>query len=116
MSCFLLDIELADIKINKDLEVFIDGRVQGYSCRPPKKYKPTKQAFWCKRHLQGIVWNNGCLDFSEITNILPRDVTGGYFANGTEKCRRLAPLVDEEVENLINHSCPKAQDLVDEEN
>ena len=35
MSCIVLDIELADKNLYKDLGVFIDGKVQGYSFRPP---------------------------------------------------------------------------------
>ena len=43
MSCNLLDIEMADIDLIKELAVFIGGKVQGYSIRPPEKNKPTKQ-------------------------------------------------------------------------
>ena len=59
MSCIVLDIELADKNFIKELGVFFDGRVQGYSFRPPKTYKPTKQSFWCTRILHEIVWNSG---------------------------------------------------------
>ena len=116
MSCNVLDIELADKNVNKELGVFIDGKVQGYSFRPPKKYKPTKQAFWWTRNMHGIVWNRRRLDYSELSNILPRDVTGEYFEKGTEKCKILGNLLDRDVENLEDHGCPKVQDLVDEGN
>ena len=86
MSRIVLDFELADKKINKKLGIFTDGKVQGYSFRPPKKYKPTKQALWCTRNLQGIVWNSGRLDSSELSNTLPRAVIGEYFAKGFEIC------------------------------
>ena len=76
MSCIVLDIGLADKNVFKELEVFIDGKVQGYSFRPPKKYKPTKQTFGCTRNMHGIVWNRGRLDYSELSNILPRAVNG----------------------------------------
>ena len=59
VSCIVLDIELADQNVFKDLRICIDGKVQGYSFRHPKKYKPTKPAFWCTRNLHGIVWNSG---------------------------------------------------------
>ena len=62
MSCIVLDFELADKNITKELGVFTDGKLQGYSFRPPKKYKPTKQAYWCAKNLHGIVWNSGRLD------------------------------------------------------
>ena len=32
-----------------------------------------------------IVWNSRRLDYSELPNILFRDVKGEYFAKGTEK-------------------------------
>ena len=40
MSCVLLDIEPADKNVVEELEVFIDGRVQGYSFRPPQNTNP----------------------------------------------------------------------------
>ena len=38
MFCLVLDIELADRNVIKEFEAFIDGKVHGYSFRPPKKY------------------------------------------------------------------------------
>ena len=114
MSGIVLDIELADKNVTKELGVFIDGKVQGYSFRPPKKFKTTKQAFWCTRNLQGNVWNSGRLDYSELSNILPGAVKRQYFAKGTEKCKILRNLLDKEVENWQDYGCPKVQDLVDE--
>ena len=35
MPCILPDIKLADINVTRELGVFIDGKVQGYSFRPP---------------------------------------------------------------------------------
>ena len=64
-----------------------DGNVQGYSFRPPKKYKPRKLAAWCRRNLHGIVRNSGSLDHSALPNILSSDVKGEYDAKGTEKCQ-----------------------------
>ena len=114
MSCTVLDIELADKNVIKELRVFTDGKVQGYSFRP-KKYKPTKQAFWCTRNLHINVWNIGHLDYSELSIIFPRAVKGEYFTKGTEKCKILGNLLDKEVKNLEDHDGPKVQDLVHEE-
>ena len=114
MSCIVLDIEPAAKNVVKELGVFIDGKVQGYSFRPPKNYKPTRQAFWCTRTLHGIVWNSGRLDYREPSNILPRALKGEG-SKGTEKCKILGNLLDKEVENLEDHGCSKVQDLVDEE-
>ena len=45
MYSTVLDFELADENVTRELRVFIGGNVQGYSFRPPKKYKPTEQGF-----------------------------------------------------------------------
>ena len=45
MFCIVLVIELAGKNVLKELGVFIDGIVQGYSFRPPKKYKPSNKLF-----------------------------------------------------------------------
>ena len=115
MSCIVLDIELGDISVFKELEVFDVGNVQGYSFRPLENYKPTKQAVWFTRNLHGVVWSNGRLNYSELPNILPSDAKGACFAKRTEKCQILGILMSKEVENLEDHGCPKIQDLVDEE-
>ena len=90
MSCIVLDIELADKNVVKELGVFVKGKVQGYSFRPPKKYKPTKQAFRCTRILHRFVWNCGCLVYSELANILQRAVQGEYFVKEQKNARLLA--------------------------
>ena len=115
MSCIVLDIELADKNVMKDLGVFIDGKVQGYLMHPPEKYKTTKQSFWCTRYLHGIVWNSARLVYSELSNILPRVLKGENFARRTQKCKILGNFLGKDVENLEDHGCPKVQDLVDEE-
>ena len=61
-SCIVLDIEWADINDIRELGIFINGKFQGCSPGPPKKYKPTKQLFWCTRNLHGIAWNSWRLD------------------------------------------------------
>ena len=114
MSCIVLDTELADKQIITKLVVFLGGKFRGYSFRLPKKYKPTKQAFWCTANLLGIMGNSGRLDYNELANILPRAVNGEFFAEVTEECKILGNLLDKMVENLENHGCPKVQDLVGE--
>ena len=78
-------------------------------------YKRTKQTFWCTRSLHGIVWNSGCLDYTERADILPRAVKGEYFGRRTEKCKFFGNSLDKEVEKLEDHGCSKLQDLVDKE-
>ena len=64
ISCSVLDNELPGINIFKELGILTDGKVEGYSFRPPKKYKPAKQSFRCTRNSHGFVcvWNSGFLD------------------------------------------------------
>ena len=78
MSCTVIDIELTDKNAMKDVGVFIEGKIQGNSFRPPKKYKPKKQTTWCTRNFHGIVCKSGRLDYSELPNILPYDVKGKW--------------------------------------
>ena len=93
MSCIVVDIEQTDNILVRNWDSF-DGKNQGYSVCPPKRYKPTKQALRCTRNLHGIVWNSGRLDYSALSNILPRAVKGVYVAKGTEKCKNLCNLMD----------------------
>ena len=115
VSCIVLNFELADKNVIKEFGVSIDGTAQGYSFRPPKLYKPREQAFWCTENLHRIVWNSGRLDYSDISNILPRAVKGEYSAKGTEKCKIPGDFLDKDVQTLEDHGCPKVQNLVDEE-
>ena len=92
MSCILLDIELADKNVIKEVGFFIVGKFQGYSLRPSKKYKPTKQAFWYTRKLHGFVWNSRRLDYRDPSKIPPRAVKGENFGVRTEKCKTLGSL------------------------
>ena len=62
-----------------------------------------------KRH--GIAWNSACLDYSELAKIIIRAVGGKNSAQVTERCKILGNSVDEDVEILEDHGCPKNQDL-----
>ena len=114
ISCIVIDIEPAYENVSKECGVFTDETIQGYSFRPPKKYKPTKQAFWCTRNFSGIVQNSGHLKVSELSNILPRYIQGEYFAKRAEKRQILDTFLEKWLENLDEHGCPKVQNLVDE--
>ena len=97
MFCIVLDFELAGKSVFKELGFLIDSKVQGYSFCLRETYKPTKQAFWCKKNLHGFLWNSGRLDYSELTQFLPGAVKNEYFANGTDKCKVFGNLLDKEV-------------------
>ena len=90
-----------------------DEKVQGYSFRPPKTYKPTKQAFRSTKNLHGIMWNSESLVYSDLQNLPFKDLKANYTSEGRRKCKNLSNLMDKEVENLDDHGCPKFQELVE---
>ena len=114
MSCIALDIELADKNVIKELGVFFDGSLQGFSFCPPKSFKPNKQTTWNTIHLHGITWSSEKLDYDKLfavfydINMMNAEV----FAKRLEKCRLLTRLLRQNVEKLDDYGCPKIQDLV----
>ena len=109
MSLVVFDIECLEGKIVKELGVFKDGIVLGYSFLPPKDYKPTFQAKWNTKNLHGINWNNGKLEYTELSSIIHQHCspTTEYFAKGLEKCNLLSNYLCKDVENLDDLGCPK---------
>ena len=59
MSRIVLDIELSEKNLTKELVLFIDGCLQGFSFCPPETFTPNKQSTWNTSHLHGIVWSSG---------------------------------------------------------
>ena len=114
MSCIVLDIELIVKNIIKELGLFIDGSVQGFSLCPPKTFKPNKQTSWNTKHLHGIAWSSGKLDYEKLFAVFYdiKMMNAEVNAKGFEKCRLLASLLGQKVENLDEYGCPKIQDLV----
>ena len=66
MSLIVLDIELTEKDILKELGLYIDGSLQGVSFCPPRICKPNKQTTWNTSHLHGIVWSSGKLDLDKL--------------------------------------------------
>ena len=62
MSLTVLDTELFDKNIIKELGLFIDGSLQGFSFSPPKTFKPNKQTTWNTSNPNGIARSSGKLD------------------------------------------------------
>ena len=94
MSLIVLDIELTEKNVIKELGLFIDGSVQGVSFCPPKTFKPNKQTTWNTNHLHGIAWSSGKLEYVKLFAVL-HDITvmnAEVFAKGFEKCRLLTRL------------------------
>ena len=114
MSLIVLDIELTEKKIIKELGLFIDGSLQGFSFCPPKSFKPNKQTTWNTSHLHGSAWSSGKLDYEKLFAFFYdiKVMNAEAFAKGFEKCRLLTRLLGQIVEKLDDYDCPKIQDLV----
>ena len=114
MSLIVLDIELTEKNVIKKLGLFIDGSVQGFSFCPPKAFKPNKQTSWNTKHLHGIAWSSGKLDYEKLFAVFYdiKVMNAEVFAKGFEKCRLSTNLLGQNVENLDDYGCPKIQDLV----
>ena len=114
MSCIVLDIELTVKNIIKELGLYIDGSVQGFSFCTPKSFKPSKQTTWNTSHLHGIAWSSGKLDYEKLFAVFydKRVMNAEVSAKELEKCRLLTNLLGRKVENLDGYGCPKIQDFV----
>ena len=110
----VLDIELTEKNINKELGVYIDGSLQGFSFCPPKTFKRNKQTTWNPKYLHGLVWSSGKLDYDKLFAVFYdiKMMNTEVSAKGLEKCRLLSSLLGQNVDNLDDYGCPKTQDLV----
>ena len=115
MSLIVLDKELTEKNVFKELGLFIDGFVQGFSFCPPKTFKPNKQTSRNTKHLHGIAWSSGKLDYEKLFAVFYdiKVMNAEVFAKGLEKGRLLTRLLGQNVENLDDYGCPKIQDLVE---
>ena len=118
MSLIVLDIELTEKDIIKELGLFIHGSVQGFLFCPPKTFKPKKQTSWNTKHLHGIAWSSGKLDYEKLFAVFYdiKVMNLEVFAKGFVNCRLLTSLLGQNVENLDDYGCPKIQDLVKTDN
>ena len=116
MSLIVLDIELTEKNIIKDMGLFNDVSVQGFSFCPPKTFEPNKQTTWNTSHLQEIAWSSGTLEYETLFAVFYdiKVLNAEVFAKGFEKCRLLTRFLGQNVENLDDYGCPKIQDLVGE--
>ena len=114
MSLIVLDIELTEKNIYKELGLFIDGSLQGFAFCPTKTFKSNKQTSWNTSHLHGITWSGGKLDYDKLFAVFYdiKAMNAEVFAKGLEKCRLLISLLGQNVESLDGYGCPKIQDLV----
>ena len=66
MSLIVLDIWLTEKNIIKELGLYIDGSLQGFSFCPPMTFTPIKQTTWNTSHLRGIAWSSGKLEYEKL--------------------------------------------------
>ena len=59
LSLIVLDIEVTEKNIIKELGLYSDGSRQGFSICRPKTFKPIKQTTWNTSHLHGIARSSG---------------------------------------------------------
>ena len=114
MSLIVLDIELTEKNIIKELGLFIDGSLQCFSFCPPKTSKPNKQTTWNTSHPHGIAWCSGKLVYDKLFAVFYdiKMMNAEVFAKGLDECRLLTRLLGQSVEKLDDYGCPKIQDLV----
>ena len=114
MSCIVLDIELTEENIYKELELCFDGSVQGFSFCPRKSSETNKQTTWNTSHLHGIAWSSGKLDYEKLFAVFYdiKVMNAEVFAKGLEKRRLLTNLLGRNVKNLDDYGCSRIQDLV----
>ena len=118
MSWIVLDIELTDKNIIKELGFYIDGSLQGFSFCPPKTFKSNKQTASNTSHLHGIECSSGKLDYEKLFAVFYdiKVMNAEVFAKRLEKRRMLTNLLGRNKENLDDYGCPKIQDLVKTDN
>ena len=109
MSLILLDIEVTEKNIIKELGLFIDGSLQGFSFCPTKTFEPNKQTGWNTSHLHGIAWNSEKLEYDKPFAVFYdiRVMNAEVFPKVFEKCRLLTRFLGQNVENLDDYGCPK---------
>ena len=116
MSLIVLNLELTVKNIVKELGLFIDGSLRGFSFCPPKTFIPNKKTTWNTSHLHGIALSSGKLQYEKLSAVFydKKVMNAEVFARGFESCRLLTRLLGPKVENLNDCGCPKIQDLVGE--
>ena len=116
MSLIVLDLELTEKNVTKELGLFVVSFVQGFSFCPPKPFKPNKQTTWNTNHLHEFAWrwSSGKLEYEKLFAVSYdiKVMNAEVFAKGFENCKLLTRLLGQNVENLHDYGCPKVQDLV----
>ena len=91
--------------------------LQGFSFCPPKTFKPNKQTSWNTKHLDGIAWSTGKLDYDKFFAVFYdiEVMSAEVFAKTLEKCRLLTSLLGQNGKvgclwlTKNSRSCPNGQ-------
>ena len=113
MSCFVVDIELADINFIKSWEFCWRKNSDVLISSSKKSTNPQNKIFRVQEFCTELCETEDVWKIVSFPNTLPRDVNGEYFAKRKENCTILGSFLDKEVENLDDHGCPKIRYLVD---
>ena len=71
-----------------------------------------ERAFWSTGNSDRTLRNSEGLDYRELPNNLPKVVKARNFVKGTEEIKVGGILLDEEVEKLDDHDCPRIKVLL----
>ena len=114
MSLIVLDIELTEKNIIKELGLFIDGSLQVFCFCPSKTFQAKKQTTWNTSRLHGIAWSGAKPDYNKLFAVFYdiKVMNAEVSAEGLQTCRLLTTLLGQNGESLDDYCCPKAQDLV----
>ena len=113
MSLIVLDLELTEKNINKELGHYNDGSLRGFSFCPQRTCKPNKQKKWTTSHLHGIALSSGKLDYHMLCAVFydKKVMNAEVFTEEPEKCRLLIKLLGQNVGILDDYGCSKIQNL-----
>ena len=89
MSCIVLEKKLTEKNMIKELGLFIDGSLQGFSFCTPKTFRPKKHTAWNTGHIHGITRSIGKMDYDELFAVFCdiKVKNAGVFAIGVGKRR-----------------------------
>ena len=113
MSCIVLDTELTDKNVIKEMGVFLMVLYKDFHF-VHQIFLPDKQTSWNTKRLHGTAWSSGKLDYEKLFAVFYdiKVINAEVFAKELEKCRLLTNLLGRNVENLDDYGCPKIKDLV----
>ena len=112
MYLIVVDIELTEKNIIKELGLFIDGSLQRFLICPPKTFKASKKTSRNTKHLHGSAWSSGKLDYDKLFAAFYdiKIMNAEVFAKRFEKCRLSTSLLGQNVDNLDDYGCRKIQE------